>query len=71
MDQQCSDEVRVCFKSLHLLGGVVIEDSDLEVVGPADDPMLLGDELDCSDGVGGGLEGADGGLRGGGATLLE
>lgn len=70
MDEQRPDEVRVGFKCLNFFCGVVIEDSDLEVVGAADDPMLLGDELDCADGEGGGFKSADGGLHDGGRTLL-
>lgn len=52
VDEEGSDEVGMRLEGLHLFSGVVIEDSDLEVVGPADHPMLLGDEFDCSDGVG-------------------
>lgn len=45
-----SDVVGVCFEGGDLLGGVVVVDTELEVVAAADDPVLAGDETAGSDG---------------------
>ena len=59
MDNDASDEVVVSFKGLYFLHGVVVEDSDLEVVAPGNNPVLTANELDGSDREGRGLKGSD------------
>ncbi len=45
-----SDKVGMCFDSFDFFHGVVVEDSDMKIIRAADDPVLLWDELDGSDG---------------------
>lgn len=54
--------VGVGFELGDLLGGVVVVDSDLEIVGPADNPVLASNETASSYGDIGKLEGFDNGL---------
>lgn len=54
-----ADVVRVSFEGGDLFGGIVIVDSDLEIIGAADDPILAGDEAASSYGDIGELEGLD------------
>lgn len=62
MHNNSSDEIGVCFEIFDLFHSVVVEDSHVEIVRPADDPVFAAQELDGSDGEGGGFEGADAGL---------
>ncbi len=45
-----SDKICMGFNSFYFFHVVVIENSQLKIIGPADDPVLLGNELDGSDG---------------------
>ena len=42
------DVVCVCLERVHLLQSVVVEDSDLHVVGTGHHPALADNELSCS-----------------------
>ncbi len=57
-----SDEVGVGFYSFYFFHGIVIEDSEVKIIRPADNPVFLWNELDGSDGKSGGFEGSDAGL---------
>ena len=63
VDGDGADVVRVGFEGGDFLGGVVVVDAQLEVVGAADDPVLAGDEAAGAHGHVGELEGLDDGLR--------
>lgn len=56
------DVIWVCFKGGDLFRSVVVVDSQLKVVGPADDPILARNEAAGSDGDIGQFECLDGGL---------
>lgn len=62
MNNDCSDEICVGFNSFYLFHVVVIENSQLEIIRSADDPILLGDEFDCSDGKSRSLQCSNAGL---------
>lgn len=47
MDNNGADIVRMGFEGGDLLRGVVIVNSNLEIIGSADDPILPGDEATC------------------------
>ena len=49
MDSQASDVVGVRLKSRDFFVRVVVEDTELEVVGAGDEPVLAGDEADAAD----------------------
>lgn len=70
MDDNGADVVRVGFELGDLFRGVVVVDSDLEIVGPADDPILASNEAAGSDGDISELEGFDDGLGGPSMTVL-
>lgn len=58
-----SDIVRMCFEGGDLLRGVVVVDSDLEIIGTADNPVLPRDETTGSNRDVGELKGLDDLLR--------
>ena len=64
MDNNGTDVVGVGFEGGNLLGGVVVVDTELEVITAADDPILTGDEAAGSDRDIGELESLDDGLGG-------
>lgn len=64
MDYNGTDVIGVGLEGGNLLGGVVVVDTELEVITTADDPVLTGDEAAGSDGDIGELEGLDDGLGG-------
>ena len=51
------------FEGSNLLGGIIVVDSELEVIGPADDPILACDETTCPYRNIGELECLDNGLE--------
>ena len=63
MHSNSADVVWVGFKGGDLLGGVVVVDSQLEIIGAADDPVLPCDEAAGTNGHIGELEGLDDLLR--------
>ena len=62
MYDDSSDEICVSFNSFYLFHVVVIENSKLEIIRTADDPILLRDEFDCSDGKSRSLQCSNAGL---------
>ena len=62
MNDDGANVVGVGFELGDLLGGVVVVDSDLEIVGPADNPVLASNETASSYGDIGQLEGFDNSL---------
>ena len=62
MDNDASNIVRVSFKGCDLLRGVIVVNSQLEVIGAADDPVLSRNEATSANRDIGELEGFDNGL---------
>lgn len=62
MNDNASNIVWMSFKGSDLLGGIVIVDSQLEVIGTADNPILSGNEATSANGNICELEGFDDGL---------
>lgn len=48
MHGNAPDVIRVCFVRVNLFHGVVVEDTDLHVVGTSDEPVLPGNESSTS-----------------------
>ena len=71
MDQNRPYEVGMRINALHLLGSVIVKHPDLEVIGPTEHPVLLGEKLHSPYWVCRGLECANRCLCGKGGTLLE
>lgn len=63
MDDDRTNVVGVGFESSNAFGCVVVVDSDLEVVGAADDPVFTGNKSTSADGNIGKLKGLDDLLR--------
>ena len=59
VDGDSSDVVRVSFEGGNLLGSVVVVNTQLEVIGTTDNPVLSRDESTGSDGNIGKLKGLD------------
>ena len=57
-----TDIIRVSFERSDLLRGVIVVDSDLEIVRATDDPILAGNKSACPHGNICELEGLDDGL---------
>lgn len=60
---EAANVVGVRLERRHLLPRVVVEDAQVEVVGPADEPVASGDEPHAANGNFGHLERFDDGLR--------
>jgi hypothetical protein len=71
MDKEGPNKIGVRLEGLQLLSGVIVKYSYVKVIWPADYPMLLGDELDCSDWESRRFQGFYWSLHMRGATFVE